>query len=520
MTEHGQRAGSPAGALYVDGVTVDYGATRALDDVQLKIEPGRVHALLGANGSGKSSLLKALAGVSAARIRLSIRSGETGKPIGRLSSDAARALGLRFVHQDVGLIAELSVLDNLYLGTPRPAMLGQVRWVASSNRAGLALQAVGLDVDPKTPVQALRLSQRVLVATARALMDLPADRGFVFLDEPTAGLDEVEATRLLTKFRELADGGHVGVVLVTHRLREVTRFADDVTVLRDGVVSLSSKSADLDQNALVAAMIGRLPVEVSPTRNADADVQDDGSAPVLELDDVHGEELRGLTLSVRAGEIVGLTGLEGSGKGELIDLLYCLRRPVSGAIRFNGRSLARRRPADLVRMGFGLVPADRVGSGGIAELCAEDNLLLPSMSDFTGVTGFARRRARATTDADLSRFQIVPPEPSRRFDGFSGGNQQKMIVGRWVRRPLKVLLLHEPTAGVDVAAREVLWNEIRDASARGIAVVVASSDVAEAAELCDRVAVLVDGRLAVVLSGDDRTTEQILTASIASTHDV
>jgi ribose transport system ATP-binding protein len=498
--------------LRIEELTVDYGAHRAVDRVALTFAPGSVHALLGANGSGKSSLLKALAGVSQGRVRLRLDAGPDRAKLTRLSTATSRELGLRFVHQDLGLIEDLPVLDNLFLTNRPPSRLGQVRWRRTAAQARAALDAVGLATRPQETVATLRPSARVLIAVARALMDLPQAGGFVFLDEPTAGLDERESQELLTRVRDLAGRGDVGIVLVTHRLREVERYADDVTVLRDGrIVLQTTRSAGIDVSEIVTAMSG------APAARADvapAPARVPGGAPQLELAALSGRDLVDVTLAVGRGEIVGFTGLEGSGKEELVDLLYGVSRPSGGTVRLDGQPVVCATPAHAVRQGIALVPADRVGAGGIAELQVQDNLLLPSLREFVRGGAFRRAQARAATDEALERYQVEPPVPDLAFGSLSGGNQQKVIVGRWLRRETRLLLLHEPTAGVDVAARELLWSGMREAAARGVAVVVVTSDVSEAAALCDRVAVLVDGRLSAVLAGEERTADRILAASL------
>jgi ribose transport system ATP-binding protein len=397
-----------------------------------------------------------------------------------------------------------------------PSVAGQVRWRLAATRAKATLTTVGLDVATGATVAELRPSERVLLAVARALIDLPETGGFLFLDEPTAGLDEREARELLEHVRGLAQSTGVGVVLVTHRLRDVERFADDVTVLRDGRVVERMTRDDLDLERIVVALGGRLdPAAADSARRVEPTVG--ASQDGLVLRRVSGHAIRDLTVTVAPGEVIGFTGLEGSGKDEIIDLLYGVTAPRRGSMSFDGAPLVAKGPAAAVRRGIGLVPADRVGAGGIPEMTIQENLFLSGVGEFVRFGTFRRGAARRTAAEALSRYHVVPDDPAAVFASLSGGNQQKVIVGRWLRRDLRLLLLHEPTAGVDVGARTFLWSEIREAARRGVTVVVATSDIAEAAELCDRVAVLVDGRLTAVLAGAERTPDRVLAASLGET---
>jgi ribose transport system ATP-binding protein len=489
--------------LEAEHVTVDYAGTRALDDVSIGFSAGEVHALLGPNGSGKSTLVKVLSGVVPPRPGAVV--SIDGTPLPPLTPERARRAGLRFVHQDLAVLPELSVLENVFLTHRYPTVAGAVRWPTARRVARDALDAVGVRAALGTRVAELVPAERVLLATARALLGLPAG-GLVCVDEPTASLDEVDSEQLLTRLQALARGGDVAIVLITHRLREVLRFADRATVLRDGRVTLRARRDDIDEAALLAALGGTV---------ADGAGRSPGSRPprgepAVEVRRLSGARLRDLTLAVGAGEVLGVTGVEGSGKEELVGLLYGMERPRSGAMLVDGRPYEPRGERDALRAGFGLVPHDRRALAGIAELPVVDNVVLPRHARFTRWGCYRPRAARREARRCTERYGVRPADPRRLFGTLSGGNQQKVVLARWLEHERRVLLLHEPTAGVDVAARAALYDQIRQATDRGLTVVLVSSDPTELVELADRVAVLVDGRLRALLEGPDITVDHVV----------
>ena len=507
-------AGPPTGGgrpLGIRHLTVDFGAQRALDDVSMEFRRGEVHALLGPNGSGKSTLVKVLSGVVTPRPGARIAIGDA-KPVGALTPERAARAGLRFVHQDLALLPEQSVLENLFLSNRYPRSIYGLRRRTAKRQAEEILARVGVRVRPKTLAGALSASERVLVATARALFAMPAGGGFVFVDEPTAALDEAEAEALLTHLRSLTEAGDVGIGLITHRLREVVTFADRATVLRDGRITLEAGPGEIDEASLLTALGGR----TASSRPAAATDVGSERVPLVVLEGVSGGRLHDVDLAVAPGEIVGVTGLEGSGKDDLVGLLYGMQRIRRGRLLVDGVPVGLHHEYDALRLGFGLVPGNRVALGGIPDFTAGENLQLPRFDSFTTAGWFNARAARRDARAGMKTYGVVPPDPRRRFATLSGGNQQKVIVGRWLSFARRLLILHEPTAGVDVGARAALYDQVRAGKAAGLAVVVVSSDLVEIEELCDRAVVLVDGRVAAALAGSDLTVARLVAASFAA----
>ena len=495
------------GQLSIEHLTVDFGSQRALDGVDVTFRRGEIHALLGPNGSGKSTLIKTMSGAVTPRPS-AVVSLRDQRFEGGLSPAECRRLGLRFVHQDLALIPDESVIENLYLSNAYPTTLGQIRWRAARNEAAAALQSVGLDLRPKATLRTLRHVDRVLVAVARALMQLPDDGGFLFVDEPTAALGEADSVGLLESLRHLATKRGIGVVLVTHRIREVLRFADDVTILRDGRVELraqrnlqTSEDEILDALGIRPGERGRARISTEQISMPNLPASTAEVSPVIVLQGLTGTVVRDIDLLVRPAEIMGVTGLEGSGKEELFQLLSGGQRPVSGTMTVLGSSEVLTSASDVLRRGAGIIPGDRQGEGGIAELTVAENLFLPKFAEFKSKGLFHSRAMRKRAGEQLGKYGVEPPLPDKIFGTLSGGNQQKTILARWLSSSPPLLILQEPTAGVDVASRERIYAELRGAVAGGMGVIVISSDVTELTELCQRVVVMVDGRIEAEFSG-------------------
>ncbi len=497
--------------LRVAGLTKRFGATLALDRAELELRPGTVHALVGGNGCGKSTTIKVLAGVhraDAGRIEVA----DQGWEAGHYDAKAGRAAGLRFVHQDLGLFPELSIAENFALDAGYPTGPGRrVRWGALQRRVAQLLAAYEIDADPRTPVAALRPAQRTLVAICRALQDSEADRQLVLvLDEPTATLPQHESAVLLDAVRRRADLGQT-VLMVSHRMPEVLAVCDDFTVFRDG--------------RTVAALVGRRPTERElvghMTGTAPADAVDGGTTPavpahdadvVLAVHGLHGGPLRGVDLEVRRGEVVGVAGLVGSGRSSLLRTVFGEHAPGAGTVTVRGSGGAVAAVGGVrARMdaGVALVPEDRAGEAAFPELTIRDNLSAPVLRRYRRLRGMDRRRERADAAALVARYGVRTPSADAPLASLSGGNQQKVVLARWLQRDPALLLLDEPTQGVDVMSRADIYRTVREAAAGGCAVLVASSDLLELSTLCDRVLVLQDGRVAAEATGAQLTPDSL-----------
>ncbi|MDO8186529.1 sugar ABC transporter ATP-binding protein [Conexibacter sp. CPCC 205706] len=549
-----------APALDAAGISKTFGAVRVLHDVGLTLARGEIRALVGRNGCGKSTLIKVLAGVHApdAGGRLAL----AGRPVA-LPVRAAdlRAHGLAFVHQDLALEEEAPVIDNLLVGRWATAGGGRIPWRRERRRATEALARFGVEVDVRRPLRELSQLERALVAIVRALLELPDDGGVLVLDEPSAFLPAEDVERLFAAVRTAAAGG-TAVVYVSHRLEEVLALADSVTVLRDGrhVVTRPLAGAPapdapapgtpapdapardasahaLTKDALVELILGQRLEAFYPSLAAPAAA----GAPVLRAEGLRGRVVRDLSLTVGAGEIVGVTGLAGSGFDELPYLLFgsggarggivtiagahAQNRGAAGANRgatgANRGATGANRGADVrieataldpsraVAAGVALLPADRGRQSGVPELSVAANVSLPALGRFARVGRIDRRAERHAVRELIARVGVVPPDERLQLGQLSGGNQQKALLAKWLQLDPRVLLLHEPAQGVDVAAKHELMARIEQAAERGAGVLIASAEGEDLAHLCHRVLVLHGGRLVAELRGDEVSEERI-----------
>ncbi|MFT4306256.1 MAG: sugar ABC transporter ATP-binding protein [Microbacterium sp.] len=485
--------------LVLHDVDKQFGGTRALRKASLAVRPGTVHALLGGNGSGKSTSIKILAGVyNADGGELEI--GGERRDLRTWTAQDAHNAGLRFVHQDLGLFEELSIAENFGLDTGFPTTrLGNIRWRELESEVAAVLAEYDLDVAPGHAVAELRPSDRTMVAIARALRgSSDGERRILILDEPTASLAAAESALLLEKVRRLADRGQT-VVMVSHRLQEVLDVAHDFTVFRDGKVAGTLVDAHPTEDELISLMAGGLTVALEPT----GERSHTHGAPTLVVERLESGPLRDVTLTVHEGEILGIAGLQGSGRSSLLQALFGVHRPSGGTVTLGGAPFA---PADVheaMAAGVGMVPENRVREAAFMDLTVSDNLAMAVLDEnFTGGR-MPRERERKAARELISRFGVKVAGADALFSSMSGGNQQKVIIARWLQRQPRLLLLDEPTQGVDVMSRADIYETIRVAARQGCTVVVASSDMAELHALCDRVLILARGRITgEVLAGE------------------
>jgi ABC-type sugar transport system ATPase subunit len=499
--------------LQVQGVSKTFAGTKALDNVSFDLHRGEILAVVGQNGSGKSTLVKILAGVHkadpGARINVLDNAGRDA------GHDALRTL-LHFIHQDLGLIELLSTTENLDLARPlgiRDLLPGRRR--GEHDRAAALVRRTGAVIDVRSPIARLSPAERTIVALARAMDGWENPDGVLVLDEPTASFHSNEVERLFAAVRRVARDG-AGVLFISHRLDEIRAIADRVIVLRDGRAVLEVDVAGADDATLVRAMIGGDPGDHRLTESqALGEVR-------LAVKGLVGQRLAGLSLEVRSGEIVGVSGVLGSGREELGPSLFGAVPRFAGTVEVDGARLRSGNVADAIGAGMGLVPADRARQGASLLMNARENLTLAGLRSVQRRLGWIPRRAERDEAGRWARkVDLRPAEPERPLSQFSGGNQQKVVLAKWLRTEPNVLVLDEPTAGVDVAAKAAIYRLLRDATQRGMAVLVNSSDTKELAELCDRVLVLDRGRQVAEIQGVELSEEALLRASLdASTERV
>ena len=500
---------APTLALDMRHIAKTFGDRRVLDIERFTVQRGEIHALLGQNGSGKSTLIKILAGYHEADPAAEGLIRVMGTDIGASSTDARRRAGLRLVHQDLGLVAEMSVLDNVYMGRSYPTRGLTIRSRAARASARVALARAGLpNLDPAERVADLAPSERTGVAIARALAndgdELPA---VLVLDEPTSTLPAPEVDLLLKTLSVIAETG-VAILYVTHHLEEVFRIADRVSVLRDGRMVASAVTSQTTHGEIVHQLVG---AELEAVRrDAAADEVANSAPPLLVVKDLAGNGLDDVSFSVSPGEVVGFHGVTGSGRDSVLGTVFGRQGRVSGSVHVGGTELASERPDMTIRAGLAYVPADRKAHGAIMTITATENLSLPSLRNLWRHARIDTAYEAREADEWFSRLDLRPADGARLpMVSFSGGNQQKVVLAKWLRRHPLVLLLDEPTQGVDIGAKAIIHRTILKAVGSGLAVVIASSDIEELAALCSTVHVMQRGRIVDTLSGADITENEL-----------
>ena len=491
--------------LRVSEVTKSYAGVQALRGASLELRAGEVHALVGENGAGKSTLIRIVTGAVApdsGELRLD------GKLLEHNSPRRARELGIVAIYQQPALFPELSVAENIALGTEPRGRWGRVDWGARRRRAAELLATVGARIDPGVEAGALSMPQQQLVEIARAL---GTEARVLILDEPTASLSEDDAANLFRVVRSLRERG-VGIVYISHRLEELPEIADRVTVLRDGRTIETRDLADVTRPQLIQLMVGRELSAVFPKRDvAPGDT-------VLELRRLRcaAGGVDDVSLTLRAGEILGLAGLVGAGRTELARTLFGLTPADGGEIVLGGRSVRIDSPARAIELGIAYVPEDRRRHGVVPEMAISANISLPSLDELSrrGMLDLARERATALES--MRRFGVKAPAIFTPVSALSGGNQQKVALARWLVTSPWVLILDEPTQGIDVGAKAEIHRLMGDLAATGVAILMISSELPEILGMSDRIAVMAGGRVVALLDRADATQERILELALGA----
>jgi ribose transport system ATP-binding protein len=486
--------------LTIRGLSKTFPGTKALDRVDYDLRPGEVHALVGQNGCGKSTLIKVLAGYHQPDPGTEILLA--GEPVDLHDTIASRDAGFRFVHQDLGLVETLSTVDNLTLGRELDtAFGGRIRWGAERRDAERRMHALGYDFDVRRPVRDLGAAERTGIAIARALWDWEDARVLV-VDEPTASLPREEVKTLFEALDRVRRRG-LGVIYVSHRLDEIFTICDRVTVLRDGKRVGTWEVAELDQDGLVALMVGG--EELRPPHDR---VFEDAREVALEARQLRGLEVDNIDIEARRGEVVGIAGLTGSGREEVLPLLFGVASR-GGEVKVDGQSVPSD-PRGAMAAGMALVPADRRGEGAVVGFSVRENCTLTDLKRHSRRGWLLNRSAeRAEVNDWVERLDVRPRRPDAVFSTLSGGNQQKVVLAKWLRRKPRVLLLDEPTQGVDVHAKATIHALAREAAAEGAVVVIASSDDSELCDTCDRVLVMRNGAVVAEVASDRLTPEEL-----------
>jgi rhamnose transport system ATP-binding protein len=498
-TEAARPAAKGEVIVSLSGVSKRYGPIQALEDVALELRAGEVHCLAGENGAGKSTLIKILTGaVQRDEGRYEIEGRDMGNP----SPVQARNAGVGVAYQELSLLPDLSVGENLMMGR-LPAHRGITRPGELKRNAKAMLERVGLDwLDPKTPVEETSLAVRQLVEIAKVLGANP--RVLIF-DEPTTALSESETKALLARIHSLRDEGHA-IMYVSHHLEEMFEIGDRVTILRDGKFARTAMMTELDQDGLIASMVGRKIESLYP-HNPDRQL---GDARLK----VVGLEPEGagkpIDFEVKAGEILGIAGLLGSGRSELLRAMFGADPVGGGHIEVDGRRVAPGSPRKAVQAGLGLLTEDRKTLGLLLELSIRENASLAHIDEISRFWVVDKKRERNLVDHYLGGLKLRAGSWEQPVSSLSGGNQQKVLLARWLATHAKVLMFDEPTKGVDVGAKSEIYKVIGDLAAEGLGVIVVSSYLPEVLGLADRVLVMREGSVAGELKAEGTTEEDVL----------
>ena len=516
--EAGAAGQSPAvPALEILSLSKSFGGEKALQGASLSVNQGEVHGLLGQNGSGKSTLIKILAGFHepdpGGQLKI------YGKPVPLpLAPGAFRSYGISFVHQNLGLVSPLSVVENLFVGELASHSRWWISWPAERERATRLFERYGLEINPTATVGKLPPVQRALLAIVRAVEEMrvagaeSGGRGLLVLDEPTPFLPKQDVDKLFALVRSIVAQG-ASVIFVSHDVDEVLEITDRATVLRDGMVAGTLITAESSKQDFIEMIIGRR-LELLPARPTDFGRQKGN----LEVQGLSGGTLDGVTIELHTGEVVGLTGLIGSGFDEVPYLLFGAQPARSGALRLGDRqyNIPDMTPAKAMAAKMVLIPADRPHAGAIGALSMADNVTMPVLDSAFRSWMLNRRALLARTRRLAQRFDVTPNDPSLPLTALSGGNQQKVILAKWLQMEPLLILLDEPTQGVDVGARQKVFKAIEEASGAGAAVLCASSDYEQLEAICDRVLIFSRGRIVAELIGAAITKDNIAEQCYAS----
>ncbi|MFC4612789.1 sugar ABC transporter ATP-binding protein [Streptomyces maoxianensis] len=496
--------------LSVTSLTKTFPGARALDGVDFAARAGEVHALIGENGAGKSTLIKVLTGV------YQPDEGEIvfgGEPVRFATPLAAQHAGISTIYQEVNLVPLMSVARNLFLGREPRGRLGLIDFRRMHREADAALRSLGLRVDVRRPLRELGVGAQQMVALARAVS---VDARVVVMDEPTSSLEPREVRTLFGVIRMLKERG-IAVVYVSHRLDELYEVCDTVTVLRDGKLVHTGRIADLDRLRLVSLMLGR---EMSEVRSEGltkfSGEHEAGGEPVLDARELTVRHvLHGVSVQVRPGEVVGLGGLLGSGRSETAKAIAGALPPDSGTVVVAGAAVRTGSTPAAIRAGISLLPEDRKAEGIVPGLSVRENIALAALPGLSRFGLVDDARVDRIVDTFIKRLRIKTSGPHQKVGELSGGNQQKVLLARWLAMRPKVLLLDEPTRGIDVGAKAEVQRLIDELADEGLGVLLISSDMEELIEGSDRVVVLKDGAVVAELTGDDVTEDRLLHAIAA-----
>ena len=496
--------------LEMHDIQKEFPGVRALDGVTFTLETGEFHALVGENGAGKSTLMKVLSGVYPAG-EFDGRIVIDGRDLSFSGIRDSENAGIAIIFQELSLVKELSVGENIFLGRA-PSRMGVIDWTELYRQASRLLGELGLSIDQRAKVGSLGIGQQQLVEIAKALS---RKARILVLDEPTAALTDTEVETLFSILHDLKTRG-VGMIYISHRLDEVFRMSDRITVLRDGRTVATHLAAETTKDGIIAEMVGREVTDIFPETRHDLGevVLQAENVEVYSADEPDKKIVDGVSFFVRAGEVLGIAGLMGAGRSELLSAIFgAWQGKHSLGLELDGRRISIKTPRDAIRAGIGFVTEDRKRYGLILEQTILDNMTLAALKRVSGRVLTSRTKERRAAAEPMRSLRIKAPSVETVAGTLSGGNQQKVVLGKWLLTQPKVLFLDEPTRGIDVGAKQEIYNEINKLAATGLAIVLVSSELPEVLGLADRVIVLHEGKLTGEFSKADATATRVMAAA-------
>ncbi len=490
--------------IEMTGISKSFGVVSVLKNVDLKVKPGEIHALIGENGAGKSTLIKILSGVhqkDSGKVLLN------GKEINPKNTHEGQVLGINVVYQELSLVKDLSVAENIYLH-----QLGANRfwmnWKEIINDANILINSLGFDIDPTAIIRDLSIVQKQVVEIAKALSE---DTKVLVLDEPTTVFDPTDTKKLFNTLFKLKKKG-ISIIYISHHLDEIFKIADAVTVLKDGANTGSMPVGETNMDGVIQLMIGRELKDLYPVRTVEI-----GEVPIFEVKNLTAKDtlVKDVSFSVRAGEVLGIAGLGGSGRTETAKLIFGADRKKSGTITLMGKDIHPKSPVDAVKHAIGFVPEDRKEEGVFLSLSVSKNISLTNFKSIANKLGFINRKKEVQNVSSLiEQLNIKTSSRELAVKNLSGGNQQKVVLAKWLSIDSKVIIIDEPTRGVDVGAKVDIYKLINEVAKKGVGVIVISSDMGEVMGISDRIIVLHQGTVFGELSKEQFSEENILRYAI------
>ncbi len=489
--------------LRLQNIHKSFPGVHALNDVTMSVLPGEIHGLLGENGAGKSTLMKILNGVYRAD------SGNIvwqGNAIEIHSPQDAQRNGISMIHQELALVGYLDAGKNIFLGRePGGIIPGTINWGRMYADAGRIVDELGLTIDVRRPVRFFSLAQQQMIEVAKALS---LDARLIIMDEPTSSLTDREVETLFSQMRALRDRG-VSIIFISHRLEEIFEICDRVTVLRDGAWVATSPIADLTTDTLIKYMVGREVDQIFEPRTGSISGQ-----VILEVKDLNrGDRVKDISFQLRQGEILGIAGLVGAGRTETLETIFGAHPASSGIIRVDGEQVHIRRPDQAIKHGIGFVTEDRKGQGLFPAMTVAINIAITRLAELVRAVLVNRGAVNALAEGFITRLDIRTPSTQQKVQNLSGGNQQKVIISRWMTLNPRVLMLDEPTRGIDVGAKHEIYRLMRQLASEGVGIIMVSSELPEILGVSDRVLVMHEGRIAGEFDPQRATQDDLMTAA-------